>query len=298
MAAASAFLEPGRLARIAGEAVTPPAANPANTAPILSVAAGGDYAALVKTVLAPLGGIGAFVQPGNRVVVKPNIGWDRKPEQAACTHPDVVKALVMLALEAGAAQVLVFDYPCDEVRRCYANSGIQAAVEAVNDKRAQIIFMEDRKFVRVKVEMGKALRENEFYRDALDADCYINVPIAKDHGSSRLTLGLKNAMGAVSNRGAIHRDLGRCIADLNTVIRPKVTVIDCTRILLRHGPTGGSLDDVKVLNTLIASADTVAADAYATTLFGLKPADIPSTRAAFELGLGEMDLAKINVVKS
>lgn len=267
--------------------------------PTVSVAQGTDYAPLVKTVLAPLGGMAAFVQSGNRVVVKPNIGWDRSPEQAATTHPDVVKAIVQLALDAGAAQVLVFDRPCDEVRRCYVSSGIQAAVESINDKRAQIIFVEDRKFVRVKVEKGKSLREADIYKDALDADCYINVPIAKDHGSSGLTLGLKNAMGvAGGNRGIIHMDLGKRIADLNTVVRPKVTVIDCTRILLHNGPTGGSLADVRVLNTLIASTDIVAADSYATTLFGLKPSEIASTQAAYDLGLGEMDLSKVDVVKS
>ncbi len=267
--------------------------------PIVSVAQGTDYGALVRTVLAPLGGMAAFVKSGNRVVVKPNIGWDRPPEQAATTHPDVVKAVVQLALDAGAAQVLVFDRPCAEVRRSYVNSGIQAAVESISDKRAQIIFMEDRKFVRVRIENGKSLQEADIYKDALDADCYINVPIAKDHGSSRLTLGLKNAMGVVGgNRGIIHMDLGKRIADLNTIVRPKVTIIDCTRILLRNGPTGGSLADVRVLDTLIASADIVSADAYATTLFGLKPSEVASTQAAFDLGLGEMDLTKVEVVKN
>jgi uncharacterized protein (DUF362 family) len=280
--------------------LTPLAASAAPASgPTVSVATGEDYAALVTTVLAPIGRIYAFVKSGNRVVIKPNIGWDRAPEFAATTHPDVVKALVLLALQADAAQVLVFDRPCQEVRRCYTSSGIQAAVESVNDKRAQIIFMEDRKYVHVKIEKGKSFQETDIYKDVLDADCYINVPIAKDHGSSRLTLGLKNAMGvAGGNRGRIHMDLGKRIADLNLVVQPKVTVIDCTRILLHNGPTGGNLKDVRVLNTLIASTDIVAADAYATTLFGLKPAEIPSTQAAYDLGLGEIDLTKVNIVKS
>ncbi len=152
----------------------------------------------------------------------------------------------------------------------------------------------------MQIQNGKSIQEFSFYKDALesDCDCYINVPIAKHHALSKLTLGLKNVMGVIGgNRGEIHKDLPQRIADLNLVVRPKLTVINATRILLRNGPTGGKLEDVKVLDTLVASADTVAADAYATTLFGMKPADLKSTVAAVALGLGEMDLAKIKIVE-
>jgi uncharacterized protein (DUF362 family) len=153
--------------------------------------------------------------------------------------------------------------------------------------------------VPVKIEKGKVIQEFQFYKDALEAecDCYINVPIAKHHVLSKLTLGLKNIMGVLGgNRGAIHAKLPQSLADLNLVVRPKLTIIDATRILLRNGPSGGNLKDVKVLDTLIASADTVAADAYATTLFGMKPSDLGSTVAAAKLGLGEMDLSKVKVI--
>jgi uncharacterized protein (DUF362 family) len=267
--------------------------------PVLSVAEGTDYHALVAAVLAPLGGIQAFVKPGYRVVVKPNIGWDRTPEQAANTHPEVVKALVQLSLEADAAQVQVFDRPCNEKRRCYANSGIQAAVESLNDSRASIPFMDDRNYVPVAIEGGKSLNEFTFYKDAIEADCYINVPVAKDHGGAGLTLALKNAMGVIGgNRGEIHFALSQRIADLNLVLRPDLNVIDATRILLAHGPSGGSPDDVQVLNTLIASTDPVAADAYATGLFGRDVDAVASTRAGYEIGLGEMDLAKVQIVQT
>ena len=267
--------------------------------PLVSVAKGQDYAALVQRVLAPLGGMSAFVKSGDRVVVKPNIGWDRSPEQAANTHPQVVAALVQAALEAGAKRVLVFDRPCNDARLTYRNSGIQAAIDGLGDGRAVCEFIDDRKYIPVKIEKGKALGEWQFYREALEADCYINAPIAKHHGLSRLTLGLKNVMGVIGgNRGQIHTDIGQKLADLNTIVAPKLTVIDATRILLDHGPAGGNLSDVKVLDTLIASTDIVAADAYATTLFGLKPQDISATVAAYEMGLGEMDLAKVNVVQA
>lgn len=268
-------------------------------ASIVSITEGTDYSALVSKVLGPLGGIQSFVKKGQRVVVKPNIGWDRSPEQGANTHPEVVKTLVRLALEAGAAQVLVFDRPCNEERRCYANSGIKKAVESLGDRRALCTYMDNRKFIPVRIAKGKSINDWEFYKEALEADCYINVPVAKHHGGAGLSLGLKNIMGVIGGfRGKIHFSLGQRIADLNTVLKPHLTVIDATRILLRNGPQGGDLKDVKILNSLIASTDIVAADAYATTLFHLKPEEIESTQAAYQLGLGEMDLKKIKVVKA
>lgn len=267
-------------------------------APLLSVAKGGDYTALVQRVLAPLGGMGHFVRPGDRVVVKPNIGWDRSPEQAANTHPQVVQAVVRQALEAGAKKVLVFDRTCNEQRRCYANSGIEQAIRELGDARASIEHIDQRKFVPVQIAKGKSLTQWEIYKDALDCDCYINLPVAKHHGLSRLTLGLKNSMGVIGgNRGSLHHDLGQSLADLATVIKPKLTIIDATRILLNNGPQGGDLKDVRRTDTLIASVDPVAADAYATTLFELPPDAIESTVAAAKMGLGEMALDRITVLE-
>ena len=266
--------------------------------PTLALATGTDYEKLVARVLGALGGINKFVRVGAKVVVKPNIGWDRNPAQGADTNPQVVKALVKQALDAGASKVMVFDRSCNDNRRCYSNSGIAEAVESIGDRRVVCEFIDDRKFVPVKIEKGVSITEWQFYKDALDADCYINVPVAKHHGLSRLTLGMKNVMGVIGGkRGEIHQSIGQRLADLNTVIRPKLTVIDATRILLRHGPQGGNLADVKVLDTLMASTDPVAADAYATTLFDLKPDAIDSTRAAYQAGLGEIDLSKVRVLK-
>jgi len=267
--------------------------------PLLSLAEGEDYHALVSRVLGSLGGMQRFVRTGDRVVVKPNIGWDRRPELGATTHPLIVKALVEQALAAGASRVLVFDRTCNEQRRCYMNSGIEKAVQEINDRRAIVEHIDTRKFIPVDIARGKSLTKWEIYKDALDCECYINVPIAKNHGLARLTLGLKNTMGVLGgNRGYLHRNLGQNLADLATVVRPKLTVIDATRILLRNGPQGGDREDVKKIDTLIASADPVAADAYATTLFALSPDAIDSTTAAYRLGLGEMDLAKIKVMRA
>lgn len=267
-------------------------------ASILAVAKGQEYIDLIKRVVGSLGGMEKFVKSGDKVVIKPNIGWDRNPEQAANTHPLIVKALVELVLTAGAGKVMIFDRTCNEERRCYVNSGIQDILKSIKDKRVQLYHPDDRKYVPVDIKRGKAVNRLEIYQEALEADCYINVPIAKHHGLSRLTLGLKNSMGVLGgNRGQMHHNIGQKLADLATVIRPSLTVIDATRILLRNGPQGGDLKDVKVVDTVIASTDPVAADAYATTLFDLQPADIDSTVAAYAMGLGEMNLSKIQVLE-
>lgn len=267
--------------------------------PIVSHAIGRDYYKLTALVLEPLGTISRFVKHGDSVVIKPNIAWDRNPAQAANTHPQVVKALVEMSLEAGAKKVMVFDRTCNEERRCYVNSGIQDAMASIKDSRLKFYHPDARKFVPVNIERGKAVRKLEIYKDALEADTYINVPVAKHHSLSRLTLGLKNSMGVLGgNRGQMHHNLGQKLADLATVVSPKLTVIDATRILLRNGPQGGDIDDVKVLDTLVASADPVACDAFATTLFDLKPDEITSTVAAYKLGLGEMNLDRMQIIKA
>jgi len=202
-----------------------------------------------------------------------------------------------MACEAGAKQVAVFDFTCNEKRRCYTNSGISDALAAIGDKRVKLSHIDKRKFVDTKIADAKSLKEWPIYKEALTADSYINVPVAKHHGLSRLTLGLKNSMGVIGGRrGRLHHDLGQNLADLATVIRPTLTVIDATRILLDNGPQGGSLDDVRTVDTLFASTDPVAADALATTLFDLEPRVLSSTVAAHAMGLGEMDPDTMNVM--
>ncbi|NJD39949.1 MAG: DUF362 domain-containing protein [Geobacter sp.] len=263
--------------------------------PVVAVAEGRDYPAITRRVITAVGGMGRYVKPGDTVVVKPNIGWDRSPEQAANTHPAVVRAVVEECLAAGAKRVNVFDYTCNDPRRCYLNSGIEQALKGLKKVECKQIEMERFKMIALN---GQFLKEWELYDEALAADVFINLPIAKHHGLSRLTLGLKNIMGVMGgNRGFTHRNLATALADVNSRLKSHLTIIDATRILTAHGPQGGNLADVKVLNTVIASADIVAADAYATTLFGLKPADIAVTVAAHKRGLGEMDLKRIRVVR-
>jgi uncharacterized protein (DUF362 family) len=263
--------------------------------PLVAVAEGSDYPSITRRAIAAVGGMKRFVKPGDVVVVKPNMGWDRSSELAANTHPQVVKAVVEECLAAGARKVKVFDYTCNDSRRCYVSSGIEGALKGM--KNVECKQIETERFRKVTLN-GRFLKEWELYDEALSAHVYINVPVAKHHGLSKLTLGLKNVMGIMGgNRGYIHRELDVALADVNAHFKSHLTIIDATRVLTAHGPQGGNIADVKVLNKVIASTDTVAADAYATTLFGMKPADIPVTVAAYKRGLGEMNLDKINVVK-
>jgi uncharacterized protein (DUF362 family) len=265
--------------------------------PLLAVDRGTDYSGLLDKVLASLGGMNKFVRPGDRVVVKPNIGWDRAEKFAANTNPVIVRALVEQALEAGASKVQVFDRTCNEKRRCYKNSGIEDTLKSLKNNKVSIEHIDDRKFIPIEIERGKSLSRMNIYKDALEADCYINLPVAKHHGLSRLTLGLKNSMGVIGgNRGMMHFNLGQKLADLATVIQPALTVIDATRILLDNGPQGGRLEDVKITDTIIASVDPVAADAYATTLFNMQPDEIESTVAAYKLGLGEINIKRMKIL--
>jgi uncharacterized protein (DUF362 family) len=263
--------------------------------PVVAVAEGADHARTTRNALAALGGMGRFVKPGATVVVKPNMGWDRSAEYGANTSPVVVRTVVEECLKAGAKKVKVFDRTCNDERRCYVNSGIEPALKGV--KNVEVKHLENERFKKVALN-GKALKEWELYGEALAADVYINVPVAKHHTLSGLTLGLKNVMGIMGgNRGSIHKQLDTALADVNAVFRPHLTIIDATRILTAHGPQGGDLKDVKILNKVIASTDIVAADAYATTLFGLRPEEIAVTVAAHRRGLGEMDLKKVKILK-
>lgn len=261
----------------------------------LAVVSNADPAAMVRKAIDMLGGIAQFVKKGNTVVVKPNIGWDRVPEQAATTNPEVVAEIVRLCLKAGAAKVQVFDRTCNQPKRCYLRSEIERAAKEAG---ADVSHIYEQKYQNIKIPGGKELQSWEFYRDALQADVYINVPIAKHHSLSRVTLGLKNIMGIIGgNRGKIHDRFDAKIIDLNTVIKPQLTIIDAVRILMNNGPQGGNLNDVKVMNTIIAGVDPVAVDAYGATLFDLKPGDLSFLKEARDRGLGIMDLDKLKIEK-
>jgi len=272
-----------------------PANPPASGHAYLAVARGEDPAAITEAAIRALGGMERFVTRGADVIVKPNMCVDTYTfEYAATTNPVVVATVVRLALEAGAKRVRVMDlsFPQVSPARAYAKSGIEAAV---NDAGGEMEVMNANKFRQTAIPDFKSLSQTKAYQDALDCDLLIDVPITKHHTMARITVGCKGLMGLIQDRGAIHSDFEQRIPDLISLFRPGLTVVDAVRTLMAHGPTGGNLDDVKLNNTVIASHDVVAADAYATGLFGLTGADIPYIAAAAERGLGQMELSGLKI---
>lgn len=270
----------------------------------VSVAAAATPAERARKAVELLGGMKAFVSRGEVIVLKPNIGWDRTPEQAANTDPEFVVAVAEMCLAAGAKSVRVFDRTCNDPRRCYVSSGIKEAVERFAAKNRvgdalRIYHVEDRKFVRTALPNALAIKEWELYRDALDADKIVNVPIAKHHSLAGITLGLKNMMGIMGgNRGQIHFRLSECLVDIHRRVPAALTVIDAGRVLLRNGPSGGNLADVKPFGKAFASRDVVAADAVAAEqIFQRSARDVPHIGKAMESGLGISSVAQIRRVE-
>lgn len=269
-------------------------AEPSGDQTYLAVARGEDAAEITRRAVAALGGIERFVRSGDQVIIKPNICVNyHSYEYAATTNPTVVATLVELCLGAGAKRVRVMDTPFGGTpESAYAVSGIGPAVQAAG---GEMEVMSSVKFVKTAIPQGRAIAEWEVYQDILNADVLINVPIAKHHSLARLSLGGKNLLGVVNKPNQFHRNLGQRVADLYSLVRPALTVVDAVRIMIAHGPTGGSLNDVKLTNTVIASHDGVAADAWAATLFGLSGADVAYVKAAAEMGLGTLDLDHVKV---
>ncbi len=259
----------------------------------LAVVQNGTPAAMTQKVIEMLGGIEKFVKKGSTVVVKPNIGWDRVPEQAATTNPEVVAEIVRLCKKAGAAKIMVFDNTCNQARRCYTRSQIEKMAKAAG---ADVSFVYKQKFQKVLIPKGKKLKSWKIYRDVLKADVLINVPIAKHHSLCKVTLGMKNIMGAIGgNRGKIHNHFSEKIVDLNTVIKPQLTILDAYRILMKNGPQGGNLNDVKQMNMIIAGENIVAVDAFGATLFDLKPEQLGFLKEAASRNMGNLDLSTMKI---
>jgi uncharacterized protein (DUF362 family) len=241
---------------------------------------------LTEEAMRSLGGMGRFVSKGDIVWVKPNIGWNRPAELAANTNPDVVGTLVRLCLEAGAKEVKVGDNPCNDAKQTYRTSGIAAAVEKAGGR---VVFLDEKRFRDVKLD-GQRLKTWPLYPEILEADLVINVPIAKHHGLSRVSLAMKNYMGVIGGRrNAWHQDLPSCLTDVTAFMKPRLCILDAVRVLTAHGPQGGNPADVQRLDTVAASTDIIALDAFGAELMGHSPEQIKTLIAGFESGLGHHD---------
>lgn len=250
----------------------------------LVIVRGGTAAEAIQAAFKALGVLNRFDFRGKTAVVKPNIGWDRTPEQAANTDPELVGATVGILKNSG-AHVQVFDYTCNAAQRCYSRSGIE---KAARDAGAEVSFVNAHKFDEMTLPNGHRVNSWLIYRDYVQADLRINLPVLKHHSLAGLTMGWKNLMGVMGgNRSSLHNGFDQKIVDIGGAILPEITVLDARRVLLRNGPTGGSLDDVKIMNTLIAGYNPVEVDAEGARLFGMDPEDLGYLREARHRGFGE-----------
>lgn len=259
----------------------------------IAVVKNGTPGQMVRKAVEALGGMSRFVQKGQKVVVKPNIGWDRKPEQAANTNPEIVAEVVKMCFAAGAAQVTVFDRACNVERRTYRNSGIK---KAASEAGATVRYMMPQRFRQIEIPHGEIIKSWEIYQDVLDADVLVNLPVAKHHSMCQASMSMKNLMGVLGgDRGQIHTRFAEKICDINSVIKPQLNILDGYRILRRNGPQGGNLADVEVKKTVIAGINAVSVDAFGATLFGLKAEAIEYLSVARQRGLGEIDLKNLAI---
>jgi len=253
----------------------------------------GEPEALLSAALREMGGMSAFIKPGNTVVIKPNMGWDRAPRYAANTNPLLIGALVKECFNAGARKVRIFDRTCNNPRRCYRNSEIE---EVASGAGAEVEQIRQNHFSEIDLKNGRILKRWEVYEDYLNADKVINVPIAKHHSLSRVSLGMKNLMGILGgNRGLIHSDFDTKIVDITERILPQLTIIDAYRILTNNGPVGGNLADVNLKKTLIMSPCLVTADLLALRLFGLSVDQVGHLKEAVTRGLNKFDPEHLNL---
>lgn len=253
--------------------------------PDLVAVMGGEPEVMLDKALDALGGIEKYIKKGQKVVIKPNIGWDRTPEMAGNTNPKLVKALVQKCLAAGAEKVTVFDHTCDNWQKCYETSGIE---KAAKEAGAVVMPANDEKYFKeVSIPQGKTLKSAKIHEALIEADVWINVPILKNHGGAKMTCAMKNYMGIVWDRRYFHQnDLQQCIADICTWNKkPVLNIVDAYRIMYQNGPQGKTLADVATLKSLIVSPNIVAVDTAALSLFNqVKKLDM---EAVAHIGRGE-----------
>jgi uncharacterized protein (DUF362 family) len=254
--------------------------------PVLTSVTNPDPVSALGAALDGIGGIGRFVRPGERVVIKPNVGWDRAPELGANTNPILVAEMVRLCIGAGAAQVVVSDFSCNNPLRSFLRSGVREAGESAG---ATVILPVEEDLAEVDLG-GGVLSRWPVLRQFVETDRFINMPVIKHHNLTRCTVSMKNLYGILGGRrNRLHQEIDQSIVDLAAFVRPTLTVVDGTRVLVRSGPQGGSLDDVVVENTVLCATDQVAADSRASEYLGLTGERVSHIVLADRSGVGTLD---------
>ena len=273
-------------------------ANAANAYDLVAVM-GGEPEAMFRKAIAEMGGMSKFISRGDKVVVKPNIGWDQPIEMGANTNPKLVVEIIKQCFDAGAKEVTVFDHTCDNWRKCYANSGIEEAAKAAG---AKVVPADQESYYKtVSIPKGKSLKTAKVHQAIVDCDKWINVPVLKNHGGAQLTISMKNHMGIVWDRGYFHaNDLQQCIADICSYEKRAVlNVVDAYRLMKTSGPRGKSEADVVLSKGLFMSQDIVAVDTAAANFFNqvreMPIENVSHIGKAQELKLGTMNLESLNI---
>ena len=256
---------------------------------------GGEPEAMFDLGIQELGGMGAFVQKGQKVLIKPNIGWDVTPELAANTNPMLIKRIIEHCFKAGAKEVYVFDHTCDNWVNCYKTSGIEKAAKSAGAK--VVPGNSESYYHEIEIPGGVKLKSAKVHELLLETDVFINVPVLKDHDSTRMTCCLKNMMGVVWDRQYWHANhLNQCIADYALFEKkPALNVVDCYNVMVKHGPQGVSKEDVVQMKSQIIASDWVAADAAAAKMLGVPTERIEYISIAHKMGLGNMKLDTLNI---
>ncbi len=262
---------------------------------------GGEPESMYKKAIEAMGGISRFVKKGNKVVVKPNIGWDKRPELSANTNPDLIEAIVKDCFAAGASEVVVFDHTCDEWKSCYKNSGIEDAVKRAGGRMA---FAHDERYYKsVTLPRGIRLKEAKIHEEILNCDVWINVPVLKNHAGAKMSIAMKNFMGIVWDRRYWHsNDLQQCIADCSTFSKmPVLNIVDAYRVMTQNGPKGKSLEDVQTAKALFVSSDIVAVDTAAVKFFNqfreMRLEDVSHLGLGESHKIGTTNIESLNVAK-
>ncbi len=267
----------------------------------IAVVRGSNIEAMVRAAIEAAGGIGMFVKKGSQVIVKPNLSFASEPERAATTNPDVLKAVMKICLDAGAKRVIVLDHPLQDAEIIGTRAAVAELVKQTKNAMLVLPTTEDM-YVETPIPKGKEMKTTKLAKILKESDVLINLPVAKSHGATGVSLGLKGNMGLNWDRKWMHNatDLNQTIADLATVVKPTLTIVDAIRALTTRGPLGPG--KVALLNTIVAGKDPVAVDSYAV---GLTPwygraftgKDVKHILYAAQMGIGEMDVSKLKVVE-
>jgi uncharacterized protein (DUF362 family) len=286
----------GPSANTATETVALPDFSSASAGPKMSIVTGADRVKTVNRALAALGGIERFIKSGDRVVLKVNAAFASPPPLSATSHPDLVAGVTRLCLRAGAASVIVTDNPINDPQSCFALTGIARAAETAG---AKIALPMASSFKPTTLANATLIRDWPLLiKPFRGATKLIGLAPVKDHHRSGASLTMKNWYGLLGGRrNVFHQDINTIILELARLVRPTLVILDGTTTMMSNGPTGGSLDDLKATNTMIASTDAVAADAFGATLLGKTAASLPFIGKAAAAGLGTADFESLNPLR-